>query len=322
MTQTVTAKKPRRASPGTQSPLTKRMRKAFVRDHQLVVLCILPVAYFIVFHYIPMYGVQLAFKDFRAVDGIWGSPWAGLKYFERFFSSYQFWPLIKNTLLLSFGQLIFGFPIPILLAILLNQMRSTRFRKFVQTVTYCPHFISIVVLVGMLDLFLSPRSGFINHFLGLFGIAPIHFMGEPGWFRPVFILSGIWQNAGWSAIIYIAALSSISPDLYEAAQIDGANRWQLVRHIDLPGIIPTATMMFILEVGKVMNIGFQKAYLMQTGLNITTSEIIPTYIYKIGLIDAQYSYSAAISLFNNIINIILLVTVNKIAQKTSENSLW
>ncbi|MEG2403501.1 MAG: ABC transporter permease subunit [Oscillospiraceae bacterium] len=305
-----------------KKPLGYRAKKAFMRDWQLMLLCLLPVIYFIVFHYVPMYGVQIAFKDFYASKGIWGSEWAGFKYFERFFSSYQFWPLIKNTLLLSFTQLLFGFPVPIILAILLNQMKNKRFRKLVQTVTYCPHFISIVVLTGMLYIFLSPRSGLINNLIVAFGGEAKHFLGDPNWFTTVFVGSGIWQNAGWSAIIYIAALAGISPDLYEAAQIDGANKWQIIRHIDLPGILPTATMMLILEMGKIMNIGFQKAYLLQNGLNITASEIIPTYIYKIGLVDAQYSYSAAISLFNNIINIILLVTVNKIAQKTSENSLW
>ena len=201
-------------------------------------------------------------------------------------------------------------------------MQNDRFKRFVQTVTYCPHFISIVVLSGMLYIFLSPRTGLINNVISFFGGEKIFFLGEPSWFRPVFVLSGIWQNAGWNAIIYIAALGGISADLYEAARMDGANKWQLIRHIDIPGIMPTVTMMLIMEMGKVMNIGFQKAYLLQNGLNISASEIIPTYIYKIGLIDAQYSYSAAISLFNNIINIILLVSVNKIAQKTSENSLW
>lgn len=305
-----------------KQPMRIRMRKAFRKDWQLYLMCLLPAIYFIVFHYLPMYGVQIAFKDFQASKGIWGSEWVGLKYFKRFFESYQFWPLIKNTLALSFLQILIGFPIPILLAILLNQMKNHRFRQFVQTVTYCPHFISIVVLTGMLYIFLSPRTGLINNLITLFGGESQFFLGQPEWFRPIFVLSGVWQNAGWSAIIYIAALAGISPDLYEAARMDGANKWQIIRHIDLPGIMPTVTMMLIMEMGKVMNIGFQKAYLMQNGLNIAASEIIPTYIYKIGLIDAQYSYSAAISLFNNIINIILLVTVNKIAQKTSENSLW
>lgn len=297
-------------------------KSSFQKDWQLYLMCLVPVTYFIVFHYIPMYGVQIAFKDFYASKGIWGSEWAGLKYFTRFFQSYQFGPLIKNTLMLSFMQIAFGFPIPIFLAILLNQMKNSKARKFVQTVTYCPHFISIVVLTGMMYIFLSPRTGLINNLITALGGESKFFLGDPKWFRPVFVLSGIWQNAGWSAIIYIAALAGIGTDLYEAARIDGASKWQLVRHIDLPGILPTATMMLILEMGKIMNIGFQKAYLMQNGLNISASEIIPTYIYKIGLIDAQYSYSAAISLFNNLINIILLVTVNKIAQKTSENSLW
>lgn len=305
-----------------RKPLGYRTKRALIRDWQLLALCILPIAYYIIFHYIPMYGVQIAFKDFYASKGIWGSDWAGFKYFERFFSSYQFWPLIKNTLTLSLAQLLFGFPIPIILAILLNQMKNTRFRKLVQTVTYCPHFISIVVLTGMLYIFLSPRTGLINNVITLFGGEAKHWLGDPASFSGIFVGSGVWQNAGWSAIIYIAALAGISPDLYEAAQMDGANKWQMIRHIDLPGIVPTATMMLILEVGKIMNLGFQKAYLLQNGLNISASEIIPTYIYKVGLVDAQYSYSAAISLFNNLINIILLLVVNKIAQKTSENSLW
>lgn len=303
-------------------PLSYRTKRAFTRDWQLLALCVLPVAYYVIFHYIPMYGVQIAFKDFYASKGIWDSEWVGLKYFSRFFSSYQFWPIIKNTLTLSFAQLIVGFPIPIILAILLNQMKNTRFRKLVQTVTYCPHFISIVVLTGMLYIFLSPRTGLINNVITLFGGEAKHWLGDPAAFSSVFVGSGVWQNAGWSAIIYIAALAGISPDLYEAAQVDGANKWQVIRHIDMPGIIPTATMMLILEMGKIMNIGFQKAYLLQNGLNISASEIIPTYIYKVGLIDAQYSYSAAISLFNNLVNILLLLLVNKIAQKTSENSLW
>lgn len=298
------------------------VKKILKKEWQLFLMCAVPAVYFIVFHYMPMYGVQIAFKDFYASKGIWGSDWVGLKYFRRFFDSYQFWPLIKNTLSLSFLQILVGFPVPIVLAILLNQMQNDRFKRFVQTVTYCPHFISIVVLSGMLYIFLSPRTGLINNVISFFGGEKIFFLGEPSWFRPVFVLSGIWQNAGWNAIIYIAALGGISTDLYEAARMDGANKWQLIRHIDIPGIMPTVTMMLIMEMGKVMNIGFQKAYLLQNGLNISASEIIPTYIYKIGLIDAQYSYSAAISLFNNIINIILLVSVNKIAQKTSENSLW
>jgi ABC-type polysaccharide transport system, permease component len=299
-----------------------KLKRNVQRDWQLAVLALLPVIYFIVFHYIPMYGVQIAFKDFRAAKGIWGSPWVGFKHFKRFFSSYQFWPLLKNTLSLSFLQILIGFPVPLILALLLNQVRNKKYKKFVQSVIYCPHFISIVVLTGMLYIFLSPRNGIVNIFLNKLGIESIFFLGEAKYFRMTFVISGIWQNAGWNAIIYLAALSSVSPDLYEAAEVDGANKWQRMLHVDIPRLIPTAVMMLILEMGKVMNIGFQKAYLMQNAQNMASSEIISTYIYKVGLIDAQYSYSAAINLFNNIINIILLVTVNKIAQKTTENSLW
>ena len=298
------------------------LRHAAVRDWQLLLLCALPVLYFIIFHYVPMYGVQIAFKDFKAADGIWGSAWCGLEHSRRFFSSSQFWPLIKNTLGLSFLQILIGFPIPIILAIMLNQTKNQKFRKFVQSVVYCPHFISIVVLTGMLYIFLSPRNGIVNQIIEFFGGDPIFFLGDAKYFKGTFVLSGIWQNAGWSAIIYIAALAGISPDLYEAAQVDGANKWQRIWHIDIPGILPTVIMMLILEVGKVMNLGFQKAYLMQNAQNLASSEIIATYIYKVGLIDAQYSYSAAINLFNNVVNIILLVTVNKIAKKMTSTSLW
>ena len=300
----------------------KQLRRYIKRDWQLLLLCALPVAYFIIFHYVPMYGVQIAFKDFRAVDGIWGIEWCGLEHCKRFFSSSQFWPLIKNTLGLSFMQILIGFPIPIILAIMLNQVKNARYRKFVQSVAYCPHFISIVVLTGMLYIFLSPRNGVVNQIIQLFGGEPIFFLGDPKYFKGTFVLSGIWQNAGWSAIIYIAALAGVSQDLYEAAQVDGANKWQRIWHIDLPGIMPTVVMMLILEVGKVMNLGFQKAYLMQNAQNLASSEIISTYIYKVGMIDAQYSYSAAINLFNNIINIILLVSFNKLAKKITSNSLW
>jgi len=302
--------------------LADRIAIVLRRDYQLLLLCALPLSYFIIVHYIPLYGVTIAFKDFKASAGIWGSKWVGFKHFLRFFSSSQFWPLIGNTLGLSFLQILLGFPIPICLAIMLNQVGNKKFRKFVQSVVYCPHFISIVVLTGMLYIFLSPRNGIVNSAIELFGGNPIFFLGDSKYFKLTFVLSGIWQHAGWSAIIYIAALAGISPDLYEAAEVDGANKWQRIWHIDIPGILPTIVMMLILEVGKVMNLGFQKAYLMQNAQNIGASEIISTYIYKVGLLNAQYSYSTAINLFNNIVNIILLVTMNNISKKVTENSLW
>ena len=300
----------------------KRVQKVLKRDWQLLVLCALPVLYFIVFHYIPMYGVQIAFKDFKATDGIWGSAWVGFKHFKRFFASSQFVSLIKNTLGLSLLQILLGFPVPIILAIMLNQVKNQRFRKFAQSILYCPHFISIVVLAGMLYIFLSPRNGIVNTIIKILGGEAIFFLGEAKYFKLTFVISGIWQNAGWSALIYIAALAGISPDLYEAAQVDGANKWQRIRHIDIPGIMPTIIMMLIMEIGKVMSLGFQKAYLLQNAQNLSASEIISTYIYKVGMLDAQYSYSAAVNLFNNVINIILLVTFNKLAKKLTDNSLW
>ena len=300
----------------------KRVQKVLKRDWQLLVLCALPVLYFVIFHYIPMYGVQIAFKDFKASEGIWGSAWVGFKHFKRFFASSQFWTLIKNTLGLSLLQILLGFPIPILLAIMLNQVKNQKFRKFAQSILYCPHFISIVVLAGMLYIFLSPRNGIVETIIKMLGGEAIFFLGEAKYFKLTFVISGIWQNAGWSAIIYIAALAGISPDLYEAAQMDGANKWQRIRHIDIPGIMPTIVMMLIMEIGKVMSLGFQKAYLLQNAQNLAASEIISTYIYKVGMLDAQYSYSAAINLFNNVINIILLVTFNKLAKKLTDNSLW
>lgn len=300
----------------------KRVQKVLKRDWQLLVLCALPVLYYIVFHYIPMYGVQIAFKDFKATDGIWGSAWVGFKHFKRFFASSQFVSLIKNTLGLSLLQILLGFPVPIILAIMLNQVKNQRFRKFAQSILYCPHFISIVVLAGMLYIFLSPRNGIVNTIIKMLGGEAIFFLGEAKYFKLTFVISGIWQNAGWSAIIYIAALAGISPDLYEAAQVDGANKWQRIRHIDIPGIMPTIIMMLIMEIGKVMSLGFQKAYLLQNAQNLSASEIISTYIYKVGMLDAQYSYSAAVNLFNNVINIILLVTFNKLAKKLTDNSLW
>lgn len=208
-----------------------KVRRALARDWQLLLLAAVPVLYFVIFHYVPMYGVQIAFKDFKAADGIWKSAWCGFKHFKRFFASSQFGPLIKNTLGLSLLQILLGFPVPVLLAIMLNQVKNKRFRKFAQSIVYCPHFISIVVLTGMLYIFLSPRNGIINQVIQAFGGEPVFFLGDAKYFKLTFVISGIWQNAGWSAIIYIAALAGISPDLYEAAQVDGANKWQRIRHI-------------------------------------------------------------------------------------------
>ncbi|MDN4865680.1 ABC transporter permease [Priestia megaterium] len=290
-------------------------------NYELYLLLLPALVYFVVFSYIPMYGVLIAFKDFIATEGILGSPWVGFKHFETFFHSFQFWSLIKNTLGLSTFQLIIGFPLPIMLALMLNQVRSEKYKRFVQTVVYAPHFISIVVLVGMISVFFSD-NGLVNNLITIFGGKPISFMAQPEWFQPLYIGSGVWQETGWAAVIYLAALAGVSPELHEAAIMDGANKWQRILHIDIPAIMPTAVILLVLSVGNIMNIGFEKAYLLQTPLNQPTAEIIPTYVYKLGLQQAQYSLATAVGLFNAVINIILLIAVNKFAKKLSGQSLW
>ena len=280
------------------------------------------VVYFIIFNYIPMYGIQIAFKNFSASDGIWGSPWVGTYWIEQFISSPMFWNYFLNTLILSLYSLLAGFPAPIILALIINYIASPRFKRVAQTITYMPHFISVVVLVGMMSSFLSPSSGFVNTFLSMFGIEPIYFMGKSELFRHLYVWSGIWQNAGWDSIIYIAALTSVSPDLHEAAIIDGASKLQRIWNIDLPSILPITITLLILNCGGILGVGFEKAYLMQNYLNLNVSEVISTYTYKIGLQLSEFSYSTAIGLFNTLINFIVLVIVNTVARRTSEISLW
>jgi len=283
---------------------------------------LLPVAYFIIFRYLPMYGVQIAFKDFSAAKGIWASPWVGFDHFVRFFESYNFKQVLTNTVYLSVLLLVIAFPIPIIIALMLNQVKHQGAKKFMQTSIYAPYFISTVVLVGMVFVFLSPNSGLVNHIIMAFGGEPILFMAKSEWFRPIYVFTEVWQTTGFSSIIYLAALASIDPHLHEAAVVDGASKWKRVLHIDLPGIMPTIVVLFILAVGNLMNIGFEKAFLMQTDINVDASEIIPTYVYKIGIQRAQYSFSAAIGLFNAVINLVLLFIVNKTVKKISGNGLF
>lgn len=282
------------------------------------------LAYFIIFEYIPMYGVQIAFKNFVATKGIWGSSWVGMRHFERFFDSYFFWRLITNTLGVSLYQLVVGFPVPIILALMINEVKQSRifFKKIVQTITYAPHFLSTVVLVGIVVMFLAPETGMINKLIVLFGGQPISFITEPAWFKTIYVGSGVWQQMGWSSIIYLAALAGIDPQLHEAAKVDGATRLQRIWHVNLPGIMPTIVILLILNMGSIMGVGFEKVFLMQNDLNLESSEVISTYVYKSGIIQAQYSFSAAIGLFNSIINFTLLILVNFAAKRMNQTSLW
>lgn len=280
----------------------------------------------ILFVYKPMYGIIIAFKDYKGNLGILGSPWVGLKHFRYFFNSYMFLTTIKNTLTISVYSLIAGFPIPILLALGINQMtrqgKAGVFRRFFQVTIYLPYFISTVVLVGMVLVMLSPSSGLISILFHLVGREPPNVMAEPGLFVHVYVWSGIWQGAGWGSIVYLAALASVDPELYEAATVDGATRLQKIRYIDIPSLIPTIVILLILNSGSVLGVGFEKVYLLQNARNVMVSEVISTYTYKIGLINMQYSFSAAVSLFNTVINFVVLVSVNQIASKMSENTLW
>lgn len=303
-------------------PKSATLWRRILSSWQLYVLLLPLILYFIIFQYAPMYGLQIAFKNFRAVDGIWGSPWVGFEHFERFFQSYQFWNTLKNTLLINLYELVFAFPIPIIFALMLNQVTRLGFKKWVQTITYAPHFISTVVLVGMLFIFLNPRTGMVNNMIAFFGGDRINFFGEADWFKPIYVISEIWQTTGWSAIIYLAALTAVDPQLHEAAIMDGANKLQRVRHIDVPTIMPVIMILLILRMGHFASLGFSKVLLMQNSLNIDSSEVIQTYVYKTGLVGAQYSYSAAIGLFDNIINLILLLMTNQLAKKMKQQTLF
>lgn len=296
--------------------------KKVLSSWQLYVLILPAFIYFLVFHYGPMYGVQIAFKNYMPSLGIWGSPWVGLDHFSRFFNSYYFWDLISNTVGISIYSLIVGFPLPIILALVLNEVKDGAFKKTVQTITYAPHFISTVVIVGMIIAFLSPSSGIINNALSAFGFETKAFMEDPSWFKSIYVLSGVWQSTGWSSVIYMAALSGIDTQLHEAATIDGASRWQRMIYINLPYLMPTMIILLIMNFGSVMSVGHEKVLLMQNPLNMPSSNIIATFTYQQGLLDAQYSYAAAIGLFNSLINAVLLLGVNKISKKVSETSLF
>lgn len=297
-------------------------RTSIIRSWQLYVLLAPGLIYLIIFKYWPMYGAQIAFRNYNPADGFTGSPWVGLMHFERFINSFQFEELLVNTLTINTVGLLVAFPVPIVLALIVNQLSSPRFKKMVQTVLYAPSFISVVVVVGMIFLLFSPGAGIVNNVIELSGGEPIFFMGDPDWFRPLYIGSDVWQNAGFSMIIYLAALTAIDPSLHEAAKMDGANKFRRIWHIDIPGILPVVTILFVLAIGNIFNLGFEKVYLMQTPLNLETSEIINTYVYKAGLQQAQFSYSAAIGLFNSVLNLILLVTFNFVAKKANQSSLW
>lgn len=315
--------------PMTQSPLNMGKKnnwrtivaKDFARNKYIYLMAIPVLVYYIIFRYGPMYGLIIAFKDFSPGKGIWGSPWAGFKHFESFFSGPYAWPLIRNTFLISAYNLLWGFPLPVILALLLNEVRNNTFKRTVQTVTYLPHFISLVVVCGLIVDF-TASDGVINDIIEMLGGERTNFMMKPEWFRTIYVASEIWQNIGWDSIIYLAAITNLDPQLYEAATIDGANRWRQTFHITIPGIMPTIIILLILRLGRLMDVGHEKILLLYNPLTRETADVISTYVYRRGLLDFDYSFSTAVGLFNSLINFGLLMVANAISRRVSETSLW
>lgn len=300
----------------------REKKKSVWKNWQLYIMCLPAVIYFLIFAYKPMYGIIIAFKNYSMRKGIMGSPWIGFGNFERLFSSYWFPIILKNTLTLSGLTLILGFPIPILLALILNEVQNSRFRKGFQTISYAPHFISTVVLCGMLTLFLSPSSGVINRFITMLGGEHINFLQEPSMFKWVYVLSGVWQEMGWGSIIYFATLSGVDKALIEAADIDGASRLQKIWYINLPVLVLTILILLILNCGSLLSVGYEKVFLLQNPTNLSASEVISTFVYKSGLEKSDFSFGAAADLFNSVVNTIVLVLANTISKQTTKTSLF
>ncbi|MDR1559360.1 MAG: ABC transporter permease subunit [Clostridiales bacterium] len=301
------------------------MKNIFIRDivkNKYIYIMLVPVgAYYVIFHYMPMYGAQIAFRNYAPLKGIWGSQWVGLQYFKEFFSSYYFTRLLRNTLLINFYDILFGFPAPVIMAILINELRGTTFRRMVQTITYLPHFISLVVVCGLLTDFLA-HGGVINNIAALFGGSTSSILLEPKAFRAVYVGSEIWQSMGWNSIIYLSALMGIPSELYEAARMDGAGRLREIWSITLPGILPTVVIMLIMRVGKIMTVGAEKIILLYNPSTYETADVISSFVYRKGILEAGYSYSTAVGLFNSIISFVLVYTVNRISNKLTDSGLW
>ena len=291
-------------------------------DHWQIYLLVAPaVIYIFLFNYLPMVGLQIAFRDYRASKGIWGSQWVGLKYFIKFFNYPNCWKIIRNTLVLSLYSLA-TFPLSIIAALLINELRSVSYKKVVQMVTYAPHFISTVVICSMITLFMNQSSGLINNVIAALGGKRVDFLGTAAYFPHIYVWSGVWQNLGWGTIIYLATLSAVSPELHEAAYLDGANHMQIILHVNIPCILPTVVIMLIMNCGTILSVGFEKVYLLQNALNLDTSQTISTYNYELGLLGGQYSYTTAIGLFNTVVNVVMLTIVNTVSRRVSEISLW
>ena len=306
----------------TGSPAAPPLGKQIMKNWQLYLFALPAVVYFIIFKYVPLYGIQIAFRNYKAADGFLGSEWVGFRHFIRFFNSYYFATVIKNTLTVTGLSLLLGFPAPILFALLLNEIVHTKYQKLIQTVSFAPHFISTVVMCGMLIIFLNPSTGLFNHIRTGLGLPSFNYLQSAPGFKWIYILSGIWQETGWNSIIYFAALAGVDSALLEASRIDGANKWQRIWHINLPVLVPTIVILLIMQCGSLLSVGFEKVYLLQNDTNVSASEVISTYVYKLGLIKSDFSFSTAVEMFNSAINCGLLLIVNFIAGRLGETSLW
>ncbi len=304
------------------TPTLRRSAQKWLRDWRLYTLLLPPLIYYFLFHYMPIYGALIAFKKYSPRKGVWGSAWVGLDNFIKFLTDPYFYKLVRNTLLINLYSLVYAFPASILFALLLNEMRHRRYKKLVQTVSYLPHFISTVVVCGLLTNFLRTNDGIINQLLAMFGFARVSFLSKAEYFRTIYVASGIWQHLGWDAIIYIAALTGINEELYEAATIEGANRFQRALHVTLPGIAPTITIMLVMRVGNLMNLGYEKIMLLYSGVTYETADVISTYVYRRGLLNADFGYGTAVGLFQSVVAMVLIVAANQIGKKISETSLW
>lgn len=296
--------------------------KFFKSEYDLYLMLIPMLLFFILFSYKPMSGLIVAFKDYSPFKGVWGSPWVGIDYFVEFFNGPFAWRIIRNTLTISLFTLLLGFPAPIILAVLLNELRAKKFQKVVQTITYIPHFISVVVVCGIVTSFLAPTSGIVNSFLNSLGFESIYFLSMPKYFIPIYVLMNIWKSTGYGSIVYIAALTSISEEVYEAARVDGAGRWKQLLHVTLPGLLPTIIIMFLIQLGGILNVGYESIILMYNPSIYETADVINTYVYRTGILEGRYDYSTAVGLFNSVVALVLVLLANKVSNKLTQTGLW
>ncbi len=307
--------------PAAKESFAMRAKRDFLRNHELYLLMLPILAYYIIFQYGPLFGLTIAFKNYTPGKGFFESPWVGLRHFRAFFSDYYFLRVLKNTIIISWSNLVFAFPMPIILALLLNELKSSRFSRIVQTITYMPHFISTVIISGMI-IMLTGKDGVITQFFNMFGLPSTAMLNNPRLFVPIFVISGVWQNIGWNSIIFLSALTAIDQELYEAARIDGAGRFRQLLNITLPGLMPTIVIMLILQIGRMFNIGHEKIMLLYNPLTYETADVISTYVYRKGLLEMNWSFSSAVGLFNSVVSFVLVFTTNWISRHTNETSLW